>query len=93
MRHAAESYRGLRWAIFILLGSKCVHKQCKVADARLLTIDHIGGGGSKHRRAQGGGSAYLVTILKDIRAGRRLYRLLCHNHNWLAHLSRRKTQP
>jgi len=83
---------GLRAAVHILLGGKCSQPGCRVRDRRMLTIDHRHGGGVQHRKRLGGGRRYLVVILHELRerGGLKKYRLLCHNHNWLAHVSRRK---
>jgi hypothetical protein len=86
MKNVSAYLRGMRAAIYILLGNKCA--MCGVRDRRVLEIDHIRGGGTRHRRVTGGGRAYLVSILRDLRAGRKRYRILCANHHALVTTSR-----
>ena len=85
-----EYYAGMRAAVLILLGGKCVREACTVTDSRMLTIDHTHGGGVQHRKRTGGSRHYLTTILRELRGrgGKGKYRLLCQNHNWLAHISK-----
>jgi hypothetical protein len=87
MKNVSAYLRGMRAAIYVLLGDKCA--MCSIRDRRVLEIDHVTGGGTRHRRVTGGGRAYLVSILRDIRAGRkRRFRILCCNHHALVTTSR-----
>jgi len=78
-RIISQNYRDkLRGEALKHYGNKC---QCcgeKIKD--FLVIDHINGGGVKHRKLLKGGSA-IYKWLKDNNypAG---YRVLCHNCNW-----------
>lgn len=71
--------RTWRKEIISLLGSRCV--RCGFNDIRALEIDHIYGGGTKHRHIIGSGYRYYEEILKDIKDGLRKYQLLCSNCN------------
>lgn len=59
---------------------KCAH--CGIADERALTIDHVNGGGCKHRRMLGmehsSDKFYLWLIRNDFPEG---YQVLCYNCN------------
>jgi len=70
---------GLRQAIIVALGGKCSHARCTVTNPVMLHIDHIHGGGTRHRRLVGSGGVYYKEILKRVRQG--WYRLLCANHD------------
>lgn len=65
-------------------GGKCV--LCGEADPRLLTIDHVEGGGTKERREKSRNIAHLLYKL-GYPAG---YRVLCQHCNWLEYLRRRR---
>lgn len=59
--------------------------ECPVTDIRVLTMDHVGGGGNEHRRRLGGRDAgRLLRWLKKsgFPAG---FRVLCFNHNMGKH--------
>jgi uncharacterized protein (DUF3820 family) len=51
---------------------------CKNQDIRVLTVDHIGGGGSAHRRDYGRSNFYMWFKKNGFPNG---YRVLCFNHN------------
>ena len=63
--------------IFELLGNKC--SKCGFNNKIALQIDHINGGGYKHRKISGGGMTYYNQIKKGIKK----YRLLCANCNFI----------
>lgn len=63
--------------ILLLLGNKCV--SCDFDDKRVLTIDHVFGGGTKERKSVGGG--YYSYVLKKIKNGTDEYQILCCNCN------------
>lgn len=63
--------------IFELLGNECT--KCSFANKIALQIDHLNGGGYKHRRIKGGGMSYYKDILKNIKN----YQLLCANCNFV----------
>lgn len=57
---------------------------CQTTDLRVLTIDHIKGGGNAHRREirkKGGVNFYFWLRQQGYPEG---YRVLCHNCNYLA---------
>lgn len=65
--------------IFAVLGRSCAC--CGESAPEFLTIDHIGGGGTKHRKSVGGNAAmYLAIIREGIPKDK--YRTLCMNCNF-----------
>lgn len=73
--------------IFSLLGNRCA--LCPISDRRLLQIDHINGGGHKHRKAHKYAWRKITgDVLDSLKAGRKEYRLLCANCNWLDGIER-----
>lgn len=72
--------RGLFREIFDLLGSKC--SVCNFDNVWALQIDHIKGGGYKHRK-KFKSMAYYADILKSIKKGENKYRVLCANCNFI----------
>lgn len=70
----------LRSAIFTFYGGSDPHCECcGERHNDFLTIDHIGGGGNKHRREIGGGALYSWLIKNNFPKG---FRILCMNCNW-----------
>ena len=69
----------LREKIINLLGGEC--SQCGFADERALQIDHVNGGGNKHRKQLGTGAKFYRGILSNIDSGE--YQILCANCNWI----------
>lgn len=63
-------------------GPQCACLKCPERSSNLafLSIDHIGGGGTKHRKSIGGGSSDMYYWLKknNFPSG---YRVLCHTCN------------
>lgn len=82
MRDAAQR---LKVEVFEAYGGcRCV--LCPEARIGALTIDHLNGGGKKHRAELGGGSVLYRTLKRGgFPAG---YRVLCSNCNWLTFLSK-----
>jgi hypothetical protein len=83
-----EFQNKLKNEIFELLKNKCANpfnlphpNWCN--DPRCLQIDHVNGGGRKHRNSFNGYTAYMKFILKQIKAGSKDYQLLCANCNWI----------
>jgi len=63
-------------------GGRCECPGCDVTEPAFLTIDHVGGGGNKHRRSLGGNQVRrLRRWLKDQGWPRDGFRLLCMNCN------------
>jgi len=63
---------------------ECVH--CFTDDVRILTIDHIHGGGYQERKGINQRTFYRKILAMDVEEARKKYRVLCRNCNWLAHL-------
>lgn len=75
-RSTLERYRKMRTDVIRIYGNKC--RCCNEKRIEFLAIDHIKGGGNKHRRAVGN-NIYL--FLKKNNYPREGYRVLCHNCN------------
>ena len=72
----------LRLEIIELLGGKCV--SCGFNDWRALQVDHINGGGTKHRKTfSHSPSSLFEEIIKSIKLNEYKYQLLCANCNWI----------
>lgn len=67
-----------------IYGGKC--ERCGIADERVLTIEHVNGGGREERRHL---SPFIV-MRRAARSNQRdnKYALLCFNCNWLSYLER-----
>lgn len=76
-QHAKAHRDRTRRSILEFFGPKCT--RCGIDDIRVLVIDHVYGGGNKHRKAQGNTKAYY----QHMRDNRSLYQVLCHNCNFL----------
>lgn len=66
----------------VLTNGEGTCRWCGHGDIDVLTIDHIHGGGGKHRRElgfYGGGRFYTWLIKRDYPEG---YQVLCFNCNW-----------
>ena len=75
--YAREYYYKLRRECISAYGGKC--QCCGETIYEFLSIDHINGGGRKHRIKLGGGSNYLRDLRKNgFPSG---YRVLCYNCN------------
>lgn len=72
-------YHGFRSALFEVLGRKCT--DCGETDRRVLQVDHVQGGGSRHRREVGSGPNYYRIILREIGQHYGKYALVCANCN------------
>lgn len=68
----------LRKEFIAAYGSKCAC--CDETISEFLTLDHVNGGGNKHRRLIGTNNLY--TTLKKVGWPQDEYRLLCMNCNW-----------
>ena len=73
-------YNNLKSAVFELLGKTCV--SCGFNDIRALQIDHINGGGNKHRLNSHGRTIYYL-ILANPDESIKKYQVLCANCNWI----------
>lgn len=74
-----EWYGHLREEVLNAYGRKC--QCCGEVRLEFLTIDHIHGGGNKHRKQLGNGTAFFVW-LKENGFPKEDYRTLCMNCNW-----------
>lgn len=75
----AKWYPILREQAYVAAGGKRC-QNCGITDERVLTFDHIGGGGRTERK-----STSSIQILKRIIKEPSRFRVLCMNRNWLAH--------
>jgi hypothetical protein len=66
---------------------RCVWPECDIVDLDMLTLDHVNGGGTEHRRA--GGCNFGVILYRKLRrAGYPVgYQTLCFNHQWKKQLT------
>lgn len=72
----AAWYAGVREKVFAHYGDVCAC--CGITEPNFLTIDHINGGGNKHRRQLKKNSIYTWLIKNNFPAG---FQLLCFNCN------------
>lgn len=77
-----QSLARLRDKIMEALGGYCRWPGCGITDRRLLTIDHIHGGGNQERR-QVSRYPYYRAMLDRLDE----FQLLCWNHNHLKRLT------
>lgn len=78
LRRARQA--ALRRDAIAAYGGKCVC--CGEDNPAFLTIDHVGGGGTKHRKSLGGGGEAIYAWLKREGYPKEGFRLLCMNCNW-----------
>jgi hypothetical protein len=78
-KNGAPYRQSLRDAVFSHYGSSCAC--CGESEQAFLTIDHIAGGGSQHRKAlgTGGGTRFYCWLRSN--GFPQGYRTLCHNCN------------
>ena len=78
-RYQKRYRKSLRNQIFKLYGGQC--ECCGEATQEFLSIDHINGGGSKHRKESNtyGTGIYRAILKEGYRPDR--YRILCYNCN------------
>lgn len=78
---SARRRRDQRTAVITILGGQCAH--CKIADARVLTVDHINRDGSARHRLRFGdrraSTAKWSWYLEEIGRGETALQLLCFN--------------
>ena len=72
--------------IELIGGPKCA--SCGESDERVLTIDHINGGGTADRRLRGGNGSMYRYYLKRPREATAKLQVLCRNCNWKGHRAR-----
>jgi hypothetical protein len=80
LEYQREWFRKLREAVIHHYGGETPSCACcGLTDFRILTIDHIEGGGKAHRRITGNGMSFYRWLQKNgYPSG---YRILCHNCN------------
>lgn len=69
-------YNGLREQIIVGYGAACAC--CGESHREFLALDHVNGGGTKHRAAVKQSGIYLDAVKRGFPSD---YRLLCHNCN------------
>ncbi len=76
----AYSYKGkaIKLEMISAYGGECV--LCRESHWEFLTIDHINGGGTQHRKKIGAGGKF-YRMLKELSWPKDVYRLLCSNCN------------
>ena len=76
-------YSNVRLKVLIHYGGnppKCACSGCNESHVEFLTIDHINGGGRKHRRKVGSGHNFFLWLIRNnFPEG---YQVLCMNCNW-----------
>ncbi len=73
----ARRYQGIREAVFSAYGHAC--SCCGETESAFLCIDHMNGGGNKHRLEIGQGSLYPWLVQNNFPQG---FQVLCHNCNF-----------
>lgn len=79
-RVTLENYHKLRKRVLDMYGSKC--QCCGEEQEAFLALDHVNGGGQKHRRERGAQGVYrdaLAAYDPD------RFQVLCHNCNFATH--------
>lgn len=74
-----EYYKKLRLMALDMLGNKC--NTCGFDDPRALQIDHINGGGTKHRKETT--KTFIKSVVDSLLDNEGIYQLLCANCNWI----------
>lgn len=75
-----KNRENLRDETFAAYGGCC--QCCGVNDPEFLTIDHIGGGGTAHRKSLGVHGVHFYRWLRKQGYPQDVYRCLCMNCNW-----------
>lgn len=63
----------------------CCWPGCGIIDPDMLTLDHIHGGGTKHRKQCGAGNKFLNWIVRSKFPA--IFQTLCWNHQWKKRLA------
>ncbi len=80
-KYSKQYKEAQRQRAFDILGDKCVF--CGDTHRSALTIDHINGGGHRHRIAMRGNFGTLIKELERGEGVKRKFRILCMKCNWL----------
>jgi hypothetical protein len=84
-------YNLLRDELYRILGDKCI--RCGFNNKHCLQIDHVKGGGNKHReKLNNRGIGYLRRIIKEIKTGSKDYQILCANCNWIKRIENKESR-
>ena len=67
--------------------------KCGFSDMNGLTIDHVGGGGEKHRRENGYSAGYRTCLWLKQHGFPEGFQVLCMNCNYLARVEKRRLEP
>jgi len=78
-KKSKERYQKHKKELTELLGGICV--RCGFTDKRVLQVDHINGGGSKHFRIKGSSYRMYREIIESVKNKENNYQLLCSNCN------------
>ena len=70
---------GLRQKFFAMYGDKCACPNCSEVNPKFMTVDHIKGGGTKHRRKTGSNNKMIREAIQKYKPD--LYQPLCWNCN------------
>jgi len=77
LNRCKQYYLKLKLEVLSHYGDKCVN--CGVTDIRFLTIDHIHGGGTEHRKRVGMGSSFYQWLKRN--SYPKGYQVLCFSCN------------
>ena len=84
----------IRLRILELLGNKCSNPNCLIiggcTDKRALQIDHVKGGGNKHRKLFTTIYQMYRQMIKEIENGSKDYQLLCANCNMIKRMKNKE---
>lgn len=81
LTHGVGRKQWKRISLINLLGGHCV--KCGFSDNRALQLDHINGGGVKHRQTFKATDTYYLYYLNNIKLAHQELQVLCANCNWI----------
>lgn len=73
-----DSWQRVRSIVLTAYGNKCNCPGCEVTEPHFLALDHVDGGGKKHREKFGTIGIYMDVIRRGFPSE---FQLLCHNCN------------
>lgn len=82
--YSKYEFKEAKKEVMFQYGNSC--QCCGEENLDFLAIDHIEGGGTKHREEVGGGSNFYLLLKKQ--GFPKGYRVLCHNCNFSVHLNK-----
>lgn len=77
-----KRYHELRRQVLVMYGGHC--NCCGESEFKFLALDHIQGGGQKHRKARGGNYGVYKDAIEHYDPNR--FQVLCHNCNMARYL-------